>query len=191
MKSIKSNLIFLSFLLLTSLSLTSCILFSESVNKESAGLNGGFETTEKGLAVNWLIYTKKTTGFGDFEIITDTSAFKEGKQSLKFQVMSCSDKGDRFSPGIAQEIEAKAGEIYKVSFWIKNSGCRFYYKIRGVSAKQGVEVPMLINAEKIDDWKLIENQYTIPQGMNRLRFELNVLSPGNFWIDDVNIEKIN
>jgi hypothetical protein len=190
MKRIKYILIFPVSVFLIALFLTSCRQLSESVINESAGFNGGFEITEKALPVNWLVYTKNTAS-GDFDIITDTSIFREGKQSLKFQVRSCSDKGDRFSPGIAHEIDAKAGETYKVSFWIKNSGCEFYYKIRGVSAKHGDEVPMLISAEKTEEWKFIENQYTIPQGMNRLRFELNVLSPGSFWLDDVKIEKVN
>ena len=64
-----------------------------------------------------------------------------------------------------------------------------YYKIRGVSAKTGIEIPMQISNEVANDWKLVETTYTIPTQMNRLRFELNVLSPGSFWIDDVKIEK--
>ncbi len=164
---------------------------SESVINKNVGLNGSFEIVEKGLPVNWLFYTKSTTESGDFDIITDTADFKEGKKCIKFQIRSCSDRGDRFSPGLANETEVKSGETYKVSFWYKNSGCKFYYKIRGVNVKSGVDVPMLISSEITNDWKLIETTYTIPVQMNRLRFELNVLSPGSFWIDDVKIEKIN
>jgi hypothetical protein len=190
MKKIKTNLILSSIIILTAVCLTSCTQMSESAMNESAGFNGGFEITENGLPVNWLVYTKKTAGSGDFDIITDTTDFTEGKQSLKFQVRSCADKGDRFSPGIAHEMEAIAGETYKVSFLLKNSGCKYYYKIKGVSLKSGADEPMLISSEKTEGWKLIANQYTIPAEMNRLRFELNVISPGSFWIDDVKIEKV-
>lgn len=190
MKKIKTKFNFLSTILLTTFYLMSCTQMSESVMSEKVGLNGGFEIIENGLPVNWLFYTKNTCKNGDFDIITDTADFKEGKKSVKFQIRSCSDRGDRFSPGLANETEVKSGETYKVSFWYKNSGCKFYYKIRGVNAKSGVDVPMLISSEITNDWKLIETTYTIPDQINRLRFELNVLSPGSFWIDDVKIEKI-
>jgi len=190
MKKIKIKIIFLGSIILTTFYLMSCTQLSESVINEKVGLNGGFEVTENELPVNWLFYTKNTCKNGDFDIITDTTDFKEGKQSLKFNIRSCSDKGDRFSPGIANEMEVNSGETYKVSFWFKNTGCKFYYKIRGVSAKTGIEIPMQISTEVANDWKLVETTYTIPTQMNRLRFELNVISPGSLWIDDVKIKKL-
>eukprot|EP00825_Cyclidium_porcatum_P028628 TRINITY_DN30830_c0_g1_i1.p1 TRINITY_DN30830_c0_g1~~TRINITY_DN30830_c0_g1_i1.p1 ORF type:complete len:150 (+),score=9.73 TRINITY_DN30830_c0_g1_i1:43-492(+) len=140
-------------------------------------LTADLRLPKKDCRLTGFFYTKNTCKSGDFEIITDTTDYKEGKQSIKFQIRSCSDKGDRFSPGLANEIEVKSGETYKISFWFKNSGCKFYYKIRGVSAKNGDEVPMQIISKITNDWKLIESTYTIPEQMNRLRFELNVLSP--------------
>jgi hypothetical protein len=66
---------------------------SESVEDESAGMNGGFEVTRSSLPVNWLVYAPTTIPQGDYELIIDTVDPKEGKQSLKFLVQECLPTG--------------------------------------------------------------------------------------------------
>jgi hypothetical protein len=168
----------------------SCTMqMSETVQDKNAGMNGGFEYVEKGLPVNWLLYTQKTMGKGDFEISLDSRDFKEGLQSLKFTVRECSDQGDRFSPGLAQEFPANPGETYRISFWAKNQGSEFKVNIRGVNARNRDEGLIIQQTETIDTWRLFEYNYRIPENMSKLRFELNVLQPGVFWIDDIRITK--
>ncbi len=170
--------------------LTGCMLqMSESVADPGLGLNGGFEHVKKDLPVNWLVYTPKTTGEGDFDLSYDRSDFKEGQQSLKYTVRNCSSKGGRFSPGIAQEIPVKPGEEYLVSFWIKNKGADYSVNISAVNAVHMSKGPQLRSSANTDEWQHISYHYTIPEEMERMRIEVNVLAAGTFWIDDVKVEK--
>lgn len=165
---------------------------SELEKDKSAGLNGGFEVFRNGLPVNWLMYTPNTVKDSDFKIVLDNEVYKEGKQSLRFDVIKCSPIGGRFSPGFTNEFfvsgkfEGKGS--YKLSLWVKNEGSKFKISAGGVSAKKGNMTTLIEKTEQISDWKLLEYQIDI-QNDNWLRLELNVLQPGTFWIDDIQIEK--
>lgn len=151
------------------------------------GSNGNFEEFQNGLPVNWLVYTNETTGYGEYAITADSLVKKSGKYSLKFDVESCSSKGGRFSPGIAQERDAEVGEKFNISFWALNEGTHFEFKIQGISAKKSDPGISFKNSESFDEWKYFEYHYAIPDGMNKLRIEFNVLSAGKFWLDEVSI----
>jgi hypothetical protein len=163
---------------------------SEYIPDKAAGKNGSFEVTRSGLPVNWIIYTPKTVPTGDFDLIIDTLEFKEGKQSLKFLVRNCSPDGGWHSPGFCMQYEADPGEIYSVSFWVKNEASEFTARIGGVSATKGQYETIIKSKDTISDWQLFEYKYTIPELMNSIRFEMNILQAGSFWIDDLKIEKI-
>lgn len=163
---------------------------SESVIDTNAGVNGGFEITQNEMPVNWQFYTQKTTGKGNFVIGLDKKNFKEGKQSLKFSVADCSSEGGRFSPGLAQEIPAKEGDEFTVKFWVKNSECEFLVKINGINATESDNGINFKSGDNSDEWKQLKFKYTIPKEMNRLRIEINIIKPGNFWIDYFEIEKM-
>lgn len=161
---------------------------SEFISDKDAGFNGSFEITKSGLPVNWLVYTPKTIPEGDYDLIIDTAESKDGKQSLKFLVRECSQAGGWYSPGFCNEYPGRPGEIFKISFWIMNKGTEYIVKIGGITASKGKYDTIVRSDENTDDWKLIEYHYTIPEGMNAIRFEMNVLKPGTFWIDDIYIE---
>ena len=187
----RTNSIVLILTILASVLMESCVNMSETIHDKTAGMNGSFEVTKSGLPVNWLIYTPKTIPTGDYDLIIDTTDYKDGKQSLKFLVRECSPTGGWFSPGFCNQYEAKPGESYMVSFWIKNDGCEFFVQIGGVSATKGEYETIVKSKESIDTWQLFEYNYTIPQEMNAIRFEMSILHPGSFWIDDIKIERIN
>ncbi len=170
-----------------------CTKMSETIQDKTAGMNGSFEVTESGLPVNWLIYTPKTIPTGDYDLVIDTTEYKEGRQSLKFLVRECSATGGWHSPGLSNEYKAIPGETYRVSFWIKNDGCEFFIKIGGVSAFDGKYETIVKSKEKIDTWKHYEYNYKMPSEnkFDRIRIEMNILHPGSFWIDDITIEGIN
>ena len=170
--------------------LCGCIKRSESVLDESAGMNGGFEITQSGLPVNWLVYTPKTIPTGDYDLIIDTVEYLAGKQSLKFVVRECSPDGGWRSPGFSKEYNATPGTSYTVGFWVKNDGAEFLAKIGGVSATQGRYETIVRSSETITTWKRYEHEYTMPPEFDRIRFELNILRPGTFWIDEVTISGI-
>ena len=112
---------------------------------------------------------------------------------MKFLVRECSDSGGWHSPGLSQEYKAIPGEIYKVSFWVKNDGYEFAILIGGVSAFEGTTETIVKSKEKTEEWKYFEYDYKMPleETFDRIRFEMNVLHPGTFWIDDIKIESIN
>lgn len=173
--------------------LSGCSQMSEKETDNSVGLNGGFEIDRNGLPVNWLMYTPKTVSDADFKIELDNINFKEGKQSLKFDVSKCSSIGGWKSPGFTNEFFESGrfeGEgLYKLSFWIKNNGTTFNISSGGVAAKEGEMVTLIENSEQIDEWRFHEFEIEIPHD-KWLRMQLNILQPGTFWIDDVRIERI-
>ena len=180
-------------LILGLLVLTGCMQMSEKETDESAGINGGFEITKNGLPVNWLMYTPNTVPDGEFKIIIDKNVFKEGKQSLRFDVVNCSSKGGWHSPGFTNEF-SDSGQfeeegVYKLSFWIKNSGTKYQVNAGGVAPLEGDMKVLVESTEEIEEWKYLEYKINIPKDRH-LKMELNILEPGTFWIDDIQIDKI-
>lgn len=163
---------------------------SETIQDDTAGMNGSFEIVKSGLPVNWLFFTPSTIPEGDYELIIDTSEHKDGKQSLKFLVRDCVPTGGWHSPGFKNEFDAKEGETYKVTFWVKNDGCEFVVQVGGVSAFEGENHTVVKSDEMIVEWRQFEYVYTIPENMERLHFGMNILKPGTFWIDDIRIVKL-
>lgn len=190
-QKLKSKLSFL-FPLCSILILGSCNQMSKQIKDKTAGINGGFEVAKNGMPVNWLMYTPNTVKDADFKIVLDNKVYKEGRQSLRFDVVKCSSIGGRFSPGLTNEF-VESGKFegegsYKLSFWVKNDGSTFKISAGGVSATKGNMKVLIDEDEQISDWKHLEYQIDIPKD-NWLRLELNVLKPGTFWIDDIQIEK--
>ena len=165
---------------------------SEFEKDKSAGINGGFEICKNGLPVNWLMYTPKTVTEGDFKIALDSKLYKEGKQSLRFDVKKCSSTGGRFSPGFTSEFmefgKFKGEGRYKLSFWVKNKQSTFKISAGGVSINKGNLNKLIEENKDINNWKHLEYFIDIPKN-NWLRIELNIIKPGTFWIDAIEIEK--
>ena len=170
-----------------------CIQMSEKETDQSAGLNGGFEISKNDLPVNWLMYSPNTVPDANFEIELDNVVFKEGKQSLKFEVEKCSPTGGWNSPGFTNEFSDSGqfeGEaIYKLSFWIKNDGSTYRIDAGGVAPMEGAMKILIEGDQQIEDWKYLEYEISVPKDWH-LRMQLNILQPGTFWIDDVQIVKI-
>ncbi len=158
---------------------------SESISDPKKGLNGSFEHVQNNLPVNWLVYTPKTTGTGNFNFYFDTVDAKDGKQSLCIDVKSCSEKGGRYSPGISQEIPIIPGKEYIVSCWVKNKNATFNIRIHGVNAKQKSDGVSLKSSENINEWRKLEWKVIVPEPMERLRIEITVTKPGTFWVENI------
>lgn len=183
----------INYAIITCLSLTivRCTKqLSESIIDKKVGTNGSFENIKNNLPINWLVYTPNTTGEGNFDFTYDTENVKEGKQSLKLSVKTCSEKGGWHSPGIAQEISVNPNEEYKISFWLKNSESTFLINMNCVNATTESKHLTLKSSENISEWKYFEYNYKVPDKMNKLRIEMNVIKPGTFWIDDIKVEKL-
>lgn len=165
--------------------------YSKVTKDKNAGFNGSFEITKNGLPTNWYVYNP-TIDTTQTILIFDTVFTHDGKQSLLFIVSECSLIGGWHSPGIFQEIAVDTGKTYLVSFWIKNQGCK--YMIRMDCLKAGVEdinhpKKWISYSDTIPDWQKSEYEFTMNNELNIFRFELNILSKGKIWIDDIRIEK--
>jgi hypothetical protein len=171
------------------LALVGCSRMSEQIHAPEAGWNGGFEQSERGLPVQWIVYSPDTIPTGSYELLFDTTERREGEQSLEFVVAECSATGGWQSPGIAQEVPADPG-THALRFWIRSDGCDWTVSFGGVTAKQGEFVT--VDSSEVDaaDWREVERRYTLRAPDERLRFELSIRSPGRLWIDDVRIERV-
>ena len=168
-----------------------CSKTSESVYDESVGMNGGFEQTQEGLPVNWLVYSPSTIPTGRYELGFDKTDFKEGKQSLRFIVSECSSNGGWHSPGVAQELPALPGESYSIRFWIKNQGCAYEVRVGAVDAFTGESESVDSSKGTTTAWKHVEHVYRVPEQYERMSFGLSVRAPGSLWIDGVEIEHLD
>ena len=169
--------------------LCGCTQVSQEVREPEAGVNGGFETVKDGLPVNWLVYTPDTVPNSDFDIAFDKSEKAEGRQSLKFTVRACEGIGGWRSPGFAQEYPARPGDVFDVRLAVRNDGTEFGVAISAVSAFGGVDGPGVRTDSTFGEWWHYQWEYAMPEKMERLRLELNVLRPGTLWIDDVRLTR--
>lgn len=179
-------------IVLTLLVAAACTPMSNHAEDATAGMNGGFEFTDRGLPVNWLVYCPETIPEGTYDLSFDRTEFKEGEQSLKFAVHECSTTGGWHSPGLSQEYAAFPGASYRIRFWIRSDGCDFLVRVGGVDAWTGAYAVVASAAagEGDDVWRRIEHVYTVPDRYERIRFELSIRSPGTLWIDGVTIDRI-
>ena len=165
--------------------LASCQM-SESVIQSNVGLNGGFEHVKNGLPINWYVYNQNQS---EFKITFDTVVFKRGKQSIKFDVKKCTGEKGRFSPGMTQELKVTPNQTYQISCWIKNEGATFDFNVRSVNEKNAVLAKNWTHSMLNNEWNELTFTYQIPQDMNKIQLELNILKPGLVWIDEVKVEK--
>ena len=166
----------------------SCSPLSEQVRDPAIGMNGGFEHTQAGQPVNWMVYPASATSARSYDLRVDGEDFKQGRQSLQFTIQECSDLGGRHSPGVTQEFPATPGTTYSIRFWIKSEGCAWTASFGGVGAKTGEYERQDSSGLPAGVWHEIEQAYTPSADAERLRFELSITSPGKLWFDDVRIE---
>lgn len=185
---------FLFLLSLFSVLVLGCNPYSITIEGEDNKMNGSFETVKKSLPVNWHFYSPEKVPDSDFEIISDTNELKEGNKSLKFLVRKCTPYGGWYSPGFFQDFNALHNETYNVSFWAINKGCE--YKIILECDEKGNKGPNAIETylqakDTFTEWKYYEYQFKTAPTIDMIRFEINILSPGTIWFDDIKIVGIN
>lgn len=161
----------------------------KKVMDHTAGLNGGFEVAQNGLPVNWIFYTPEHVPGSDFEISLDDAKYKDGTQSLRFDVLELPTESD-FLPGFTNEFQ-EAGKFvgaatYNVSFWIKNEGAAYEFSAGPVTAMGGDVQVLTSTPSEQSDWRKMEYQIDIPAD-EWLRVELLISQAGTLWIDDVQV----
>jgi hypothetical protein len=179
-------------LLVALMTLPRCAPLSTSVSDPAVGLNGGFEHVQDGLPVNWIVYAPETIPTGQYDLAFDASVRREGRQSLRFDVASCSDAGGWRSPGIATEVPAVRGATYRVTLWVRTDGGVVVVRAGTVAAKTGRTT--VIDAGEggpTGAWRRVEHIVTVPAEHERIRLEIGIRAPGRVWVDDVRVERID
>jgi hypothetical protein len=182
------NYHFLSIVIILLLQFTSGACqkkMSEYISDEHAGFNGSFEIVKNNLPVNWFIYSPSTVLNSSFTLQLSSDA-TDGKQSLFFDVKSCEETGGWHSPGIAKELPVRPGQKVEIKIQLKNVGSKYRIQLHPVNAKDKSRGIDIVQTES-HNWRIVTHDITIPDQMNSLRFEFNVLSAGKCWIDDVRI----
>jgi hypothetical protein len=181
--------------------LTACNPISLREVDEAAGPNGGFEVVRpirgvdgapEGLPVNWYFYAKPLLE-GRARLTLDRNDPAEGLQSLHLAVEETDSVAVRRTGGLFQVFPAIAGRNYRVSFRMKIAGARAIVMVRSESVSAATEGRVAAFDETdapADAWRAFQWVYTVPEGYDNLRFELNVVRPGSLWLDDVRIEEI-
>jgi len=142
------------------------------------------------------MYTPNTVPDAVFQIVMDNEIYKEGRQSLRFDVAKCSARGGGWrSPGFTNEFfengKGRFGEgRYRISCWVRNEDSLFALNAGAVASLKGDMKPLITSDEKIGDWRLLEYEVDVPKD-SWLRMQLNILKPGTFWIDDIRIQRID
>lgn len=170
--------------------LTGCYSPVMVEHDSSAGFNGSFEKTKHGLPLNWHIYTSEEYQ-KSYKLIFDNINVKEGNQSLRFEIHKIDTLilyEELIGPGMFSYADAEIGKKYKISFWIKNQGCKFNIHIGNQFFGFNSE-DILETNENFTVWTYFEYEYTIPESNPGICFGLNFMSPGTFWIDDIRLEK--
>lgn len=180
--SLKGFLITSSLLFLVSCSNR----FSEYYASESNSMNGGFEESREGYPTNWYLYTNKAAAKGNFSLSLNTTDKVEGKQSLQFNIKSCSAAGGHLSPGFAKEFDARPGKSYLVRFYTKTlPNSKWVFNLSAVSAKKELTSKSISSHSGSGTWVKHEIRLTQAPEATKLRMEWNALSKGVFLIDGI------
>lgn len=165
---------------------------SEIITDKNAGINGSFESSKNGLPLNWQVYSPKTVPNSKFKVTLDKTEVQEGAQSLHFEVTKCDSTGGWKSPGITSEF-MEVGKFegmrpYRITCWVKTNGAAYRLSAGSVNAESGNMKVLESRKSANEEWRFIMHEVHIAKDQ-WLRLELNVLSPGHLWIDDIRIEK--
>lgn len=179
-----------ALLLVTSFA-SSAAPFSETLKDESAGPNTSFEMGRDGRPFNWSLYTPATTGSQNFVIALDTSKAVGGKQSLRIASSAPHPGGGRLSPGFFRELPARPGDVWELRFQAWSDGADFVMEAGGVSALHAGTKTQLRWKEKDAGWKSHVLKVSIPDGMDHLRIQFNVLGVGSVNVDDVVLTRLS
>ncbi|OYU96275.1 MAG: hypothetical protein CFE21_07690 [Bacteroidetes bacterium B1(2017)] len=158
-----------------------------------------YDYTSSNLPVNWYFFTQTALNAkkdkrveSDFDILIDSTDAIEGSKSVKFVVRAC-DSLQWKSPGLFQEFEVASPGMYEVSFWVKNKGCNFEATISAITLKGGPpsEAKFIRSKDTLVNWTKYTVQRDMPIGLDRIRLDLILKSPGTFQLDDFRIVRLD
>lgn len=183
------------------LAIVACDPVTLREENEAAGFNGGFEVVQpvrgidgarQGLPANWYFHAKPLLE-GDAELSFDAAGPSGGGRSLRLAVQKADSVAGARTTGLFQVVPARPLGTYRVGFSLKIRDARALVVIRSESASEATPGRVQVYDEEHtgrDTWRRFEYVYSVPEGFENIRFELNVIRRGTVWLDDVRIEEI-
>jgi hypothetical protein len=129
------------------------------------------------------------------ELSIETIEAVHGANSVRFRVDSVDARGGWRSPGPFQVVDAEEGRSYDVRVRLRNPESSVRLHVTSESAEsRDPRTPMteIVAPGETgeNEWRELTYRYTVPPHYRNVRFEVNAVAPGTFWIDDVRIEPI-
>jgi hypothetical protein len=174
---------------LTSLLLVSCGSNELSKRNDTAGLNGGFETTDSGYPVNWAFFPNPEDG-DLFDVSVDTGKAQKGNQSLQLDVhQSETTVGFR-----SQRIPVQSGKTYKISFTTQRTGGNLKVRriVQDASGTNNLRSEIIVDSSTpSSDWQVFEERLLVSDKEANVVLIFLVDGPGTLWVDDVKVEVVS
>ena len=159
---------------------------------EPAFSNGGFEDTLfNGIPVCWGGKTVMADGSAQSpDAVLDTEEFKEGKQSLKFE-LTPQKKVIIIGTQLGKVIP---GKVYEISFWCRITGdCRIALREDHIMAGEKWNEKLFKNFITVQDataWKKITGKVTAADSDDKLGITIFIdKGPGTVWLDGFDIQE--
>jgi len=174
---------------LASLLLVSCQCNELSKRDSTAGLNGGFETTDSGYPVNWSFFPNPESD-AVFQVSIDETHAQEGNQSLKL----VTDQSDITVGFRSHRIPVQPGNAYKISLSMQNSECTLRVKrvLQDASGTDNVRSEIIVDTSTSNsDWETFEETLTVSDGESYIVLVFLVDGPGSIWFDDIRVDRVS
>ncbi len=154
----------------------------------TAGLNGGFETTEDGYPVNWAFFPTPEAD-SPFQVAVDSVDVLEGNFSLRVTTMS----GEKLPGFRSRRVEVQPGKDYRLSLSFKNDGCHLQVRrtLQNAIGKTNLRQDFIIDTSAPStQWDTFEETLVISGDEANVLLVFLIDGSGTVWFDDVKVEEI-
>jgi hypothetical protein len=154
----------------------------------TAGLNGGFETTEDGYPVNWAFFPNPTAD-STFQVAVDSEKVLEGNFSLRVTTKP----GEKIPGFRSRRVEVQPGRNYRLSLSFQNQGCSLQVR-RTLQDELGItnlrQDTIVDTSAPSTEWVTFEETLSISDQEAKVFLVFLISGSGTLWFDDVRVEEI-
>jgi len=154
----------------------------------TAGLNGGFETTDGGYPVNWAFFPNPEVD-NTFQVVVDSVEVLEGNVSLRVSTMP----GKKLPGFRSIRVEVQPGRDYRLSLSFKNDGCSLQVR-RTMQNSFGItnlrQDTIVDTSASSIHWETFEETLSVSGEEAKVFLVFLIGGSGTVWFDDVKVEEI-
>lgn len=168
--------------------LMSCGSDELSIGDNTAGLNGGFETTETGYPVNWAFFPNPESD-STIQIVLDSARVVEGAHSLQVVVRP----NDRLPVLRSRRFSVEPGRYYRLSGSFLNEGCHVQVNriVQNGHGNTDRRRDLIVNTSASSpEWATFEETISVAADEGNVLLVIMIGASGTVWFDDVKIEEL-